>query len=696
MAQRQQQSVATAVTEDSDEVQLCSDNFDAVSFVREHLDGVKNGDEMKKLRELRSKLSVANVASSESIREGVFQNYQQFIGASKEISHLEREVYELSSLLTDQRALIESLMQMCGEDRSSVCTASSLHTTSATTNSITILMQKMDGIASLLNNLSDSNRLFLFGEVTQLDSDNKRPLHPVLLVLLSDRLLIGHPSTGKYRFKLESSHSLNALAAVNVKDRDGGEKSDSAFKLLIFPEQRVYCCESSRMKKDWLEGIENAKREMLQENFLVRQATIRGKRRNVELSLSTTGKGGRDDLEPLQEGKTPDESAWLAELPAELDDCMAHRDLEQAVEMIMEWKSCSTSDSAIDAQLSLREAHIVQILSDEVCRPGALHGGPRAVRKAINLLTSLGRGAQAVDLYLKRRSAALRQSAREITVSEEPLSYVRQLSQQFINAMCDVANEFSTQPEYFALILRWFSEELSLMLSLIQRHVIEVAPTMAVLAHTWRILMTQFERLRLAGADLTFQVHRLLAPSLRTALKSNFDNIIESVKLRISEERWRPYNMENESNVNRFLEEMADMGLCIDWAVSSADRSSINISQNACHFSRVAHSLCRDLAVLRSSHLREITDGYVTKLWDEYLQHLSNFQESTVQQYTLTFIISQLLPLCDVVYDSSSPDLLSRLLETKYPKLLRYRDDNEDDVGLETKSDFSYGEVAEI
>lgn len=33
----------------------------------------------------------------------------------------------------------------------------------------------------------------------------------------------------------------------------------------------------------------------------------------------------------------------------------------------MEWKSCASRDAAIDAQLSLREAHIVQLLSDEVC-----------------------------------------------------------------------------------------------------------------------------------------------------------------------------------------------------------------------------------------------------------------------------------------------------------------------------------------
>lgn len=57
---------------------------------------------------------------------------------------------------------------------------------------------------------------------------------------------------------------------------------------------------------------------------------------------------------------------------------------------------------------------------------------------------------------------------------------------------------------------------------------------MAVLAHTWRILMLHCESLCLIGADLTFEVHRLLAPSLKAALKSNFDNIIESIRLRIS------------------------------------------------------------------------------------------------------------------------------------------------------------------
>jgi hypothetical protein len=36
------------------------------------------------------------------------------------------------------------------------------------------------------------------------------------------------------------------------------------------------------------------------------------------------------------------------------------------------------------------------------------------------------------------------------------------------------------------------------------------------------------------GLDLSFEVNRLAAPSLKSALKTNFENILESIKLRNS------------------------------------------------------------------------------------------------------------------------------------------------------------------
>ncbi|VDO12244.1 unnamed protein product, partial [Brugia timori] len=268
------------------------EDFDAISYVRDQLRGMKSGDETRQLQAFHARLNVANAQSSELVKKSVFLNYKKFIDTAREVSYLEREIYELSSLLSDQRMLIETLMQMTGEDRSSIGTAS-LHT-SFSVNPMNVLMQKMDGIAvgfqlhvliSMLNNLPTSDRVIMHGEVVQLDSDNMRPQHNVMLILLSDRLLIGQPSSGKYRFQLESSHPLNNIAAVNIKDRENGETVTSMFKLLIFPGQRYFVymelnlgtqtfpnrfflAENARIKKEWLDCIENAKRELLHEGSL--------------------------------------------------------------------------------------------------------------------------------------------------------------------------------------------------------------------------------------------------------------------------------------------------------------------------------------------------------------------------------------------------------------------------------------------
>lgn len=110
-----------------------------------------------------------------------------------------------------------------------------------------------------------------------LNVDTMEPVHPIYLVLLTDTLLIGHPSSGggKYRYNLSSSHSLDNLAVVNVKR----SMNDLVLQLLIFPEQIYIKCENGRIKKEWFDGIEHAKRKKEQENLLVRQATIRGRAR---------------------------------------------------------------------------------------------------------------------------------------------------------------------------------------------------------------------------------------------------------------------------------------------------------------------------------------------------------------------------------------------------------------------------------
>ncbi|EFO83779.1 CRE-EXOC-8 protein [Caenorhabditis remanei] len=683
-----------------------TDAFSPSDYIRDRLKGVKIGDETRKLRQLRSEMSALNHASQETLKNNVFRNYQQFIDSSKEISHLEREIYQLTHSLIEQKQVIENLLMMTDDDKNSIHTVSSHSTTTSNTNPIQILMQKMEGIGGILNNMSTSEKVILHGEMEQFDVETKKPVQKCMLILLSHRLIIGNiNAAGKY--VMESTLSLNSVAPVNVKDRESGAaNAGKVLKLLIFPESRCYLCESARIRTLWFDELEQAKREILHKGSLVRQATIRGKRQTVKerkaaavaatvIEEKSTFQEEDEDVGDEERSEfqhnasrfrkvtkylDDNDISWLSELPAELDDCIAHRDLDQAVELIHEWKQCPTKDAVIDIQLQMRENTIVQLLSDDVSRPGAVHGGPRAMKKARTLLTQLGRGTYATDVYLRRRSAMQRNAMRDVTVSEEPISYVKQLCTLYGNAVSDIANEFRSMPQYYCQVLQWCSYELSTLLNLIRRHVIEVAPAIAVIAYTWKNVMHTMEDLTAIGVHLNFEVNRLLSTPLERALQGNFENICDAVKMRISEEKWRPYVLDSESALNRLVEELSDVGINVEWAISANDetKSSLNVSQNVVHFARVAHTLSKDLAPLRLSPIQVLCEVYADELWKMYLQHLSdNIRDGAVFAYSTTFILTMVLPVCDKILYGEEGELI-RLIE-QFPSLAPYADPSDDE-----------------
>ncbi|CAD5206066.1 unnamed protein product [Bursaphelenchus okinawaensis] len=672
-----------SVNESFEGEQLVTEEFNGAQYVNDILNNSRPGEEVNKLHVLKSKLTAESNTASEQIKDIIFDHYRQFIDTSKEVSSLEKEIYELSTLLTDQKALIENLMDLCGQEKGSVCSVSLHSAGNNQSNSLQTLMHKVEGIADELNRLKPTEKILLQSEFTLLSENTMEPVHSVFLVLLTETFFICNPSNNpKMKFTFVSAHRLDSVAIVNVK-RAATENpfAELIMQLMIFPEQLYLKCDAPRVKKQWLEGIENAKRSLEKEKNLHRQATIRAKRRKS--SAATHPADPRDRLatiksqnsEAIQEDdqeKLEADMEWLRGLENDLQEEISHRRLDMAVELLMETKTAKCTDPELKARIGAYEKQIIKTLSDEIKRPGALHGGAKALHRPLTLLKSLGRSTYAIDLYLKRRSSALSQRAREFTISEEPLSYVRHVSTVFISAILEVITEFKKEKEDYCLVVQWACSELSLLLSLIRRHVLEVAPTMAVLTNAWRILAGELEILRYEGLDLSFEVNRLLAPSLRTALESNFTNIIESTRLRIQEERWQPYNLETESSLNRYLEEMSDLGLCIDWAIMPHQPHSLSISQSGCEFARVARSLSRDLSLLKSSgHLRELSIDFIRTVWSDYCELLAQPINTDVHTFTCKFIVNQLIPLCEEIYRE---DLIRLLLQKRFPSLLQFVD----------------------
>ncbi len=72
------------------------------------------------------------------------------------------------------------------------------------------------------------------------------------------------------------------------------------------------------------------------------------------------------------------------------------------------------------------------------------------------------------------------------------------------------------------------------MIALVRRQVIDLNPSMAVLAHTYRIVNEHCKQLPAAGIDLSFQLNRLLSPAVFVAMDANFKNTIDALRMRFS------------------------------------------------------------------------------------------------------------------------------------------------------------------
>ena len=218
-----------------------------------------------------------------------------------------------------------------------------------------------------------------------------------------------------------SNYCLDSLALVNVKrapvTTTGGSDSSNELnlvQLLVFPEQLYLRCESARVKREWLDSVEDAKRKQQEEKALVRQATIRGIKNNVYKSQNCLARRrsilssiaqrtptgsmkkerrgtpihqkieeqGEEEALAEEAGnnselmqRSIEDTAWLNDLINELQDVISHRHMEEvkalklnlinyfkAVEMLLEWKSCGCLDQALNAKFAFIEKQASRII----------------------------------------------------------------------------------------------------------------------------------------------------------------------------------------------------------------------------------------------------------------------------------------------------------------------------------------------
>ena len=299
-----------------------------------------------------------------------------------------------------------------------------------------------------------------------------------------------------YRFKYSCLYELDSLAVVNVRDF-GGIKY--AFKLLVFPDARLFQCANSESKLAWMEAFEGAKRNRqkqhdeiaLKRSDTIKQREAKSNRNksmfqtvgkikessnnpfdednesnNQEVSSDPSGLSSRYNrnstsisvnLKPSDSTESAEDvelldielPEWLQELSDDLEVYIAQREFEEAVDVIKKASEfCKAhGDSALvreaGVKLETRKKQLIDVLKKELQTDKSIRGGPRAARRAVHLLIRLDRSTLACDLFLQHRAALLHAALRNSGKLESAtVPYIQSQSVTFFVGILESSQEF--------------------------------------------------------------------------------------------------------------------------------------------------------------------------------------------------------------------------------------------------------------
>ncbi|XP_071762952.1 exocyst complex component 8 [Centroberyx gerrardi] len=550
--------------------QLESANFDPQNYVKQ-LSQQSDGD--RDLQEHRQKIQTLADETAQNLKKNVYKNYRQFIETAKEISYLESEMYQLSHILTEQKSIMESITQALlstdkDETSKEMLAAFPKETEELKQRTLTSLLEKVEGGKNIMD--TPGRHLVYNGDLAEYDVDNMAPIQKVHAFLMNDCLLIATwlPNRrGAVKYKYNALYDLESFAVVNVKDNP---PMKDMFKILMFPDSRIFQAENSKVKKEWLEILDETKKN---------KATKDRHKKEEEVAPSSparpeasTNPFDVDEDEPADAEESVDLSLeWIQELPEDLDVCIAQRDFEGAVDLLdklneyLKDQPVTPRVKELRAKVEERVRQLTEVLVFELSPDRSLRGGPKATRRAVSQLIRLGQSTKACELFLKNRAAAVQTAIRQLRIEGATLLYIHKLCNIFFTSLLETAKEFEMDfagnTGCYSAFVVWSRSAMRMFVDAFSKQVFDSKESLSTAAECVKVAKEHCKQLNDIGLDLTFTLQSLLVKDVKAALQSYKDIIIEATKHRNSEEMWRRMNLMTPEALAKLKEEMRSCGM---------------------------------------------------------------------------------------------------------------------------------------
>lgn len=432
-----------------------------------------------------------------------------------------------------------------------------------------------------------------------------------------------------------------------------------------------------------------------------------------------------DLLEEEDETDSEMVPVWLTELSEDLDVCIAQRAFEDAVNLVNKFndhyalypKLC---DNPSQAELKVKINGKIEDLIDaiakelEIVMDRPMQSGPRAARRAVNLLIRLGRSSLATDLFLAQRSAILRYCLTQQKKEGATLPYIERMSAVFFTNVQESCKEFqrafglvnwgnnsssllgtisstdslslNNVPEKIngfspslamACLVTWVKKKLKHFLDSFCVHVFTAQVPSSVASECVSLVYQQCKKLRSSvHIDLVFYCDQRLKGGIERIINETRDKLLEAIKHRFSNDRWYPQNFGNKAGITKFLEEMKEVGFTLNSFVY--DECKLSLTSNTTSFAKSYFLSLRDLVKLSTPLTHKLVINALVAPMKAHLRHIErSLKDDNLRSQRKTiatsaaYILDNLLPMsidyCKSKFGLAPEELIS--LNSEYAEL---------------------------
>ncbi|CAH8506575.1 unnamed protein product [Schistosoma guineensis] len=242
----------------------------------------KNGDTATS--NMLEKVNIISSEAASKMKRAVFENYKLFIKAGKAASQLENTMHQIHNEFTEKQRVMNTLTELSLfndiiTDVSASERAVSISQVDEKTENLpcsehsgisaTQLAELVEGASVLVG---DSSRRVIFdGDLRELSMNDFTFVCMARVFVLTDTLVIAyHSQSGSsYPYRLQSTYDLNNFAVANFPPMDRLQTPNNAFKLIVFPTNRLFQTETPSDKKRWLTLLDEAMRKYRNTNSYV-------------------------------------------------------------------------------------------------------------------------------------------------------------------------------------------------------------------------------------------------------------------------------------------------------------------------------------------------------------------------------------------------------------------------------------------